>query len=176
MNNAIDEIDREITALEQELSQVKGTDTEVYTRIVGYHRAVSNWNKGKREEYNHRVCFDVDKCLNNEKVNRQSGNIVMQDAKETSFVKYGNIDKYLFFYSQYCRNCQPVKESMGDLMMNGENIDVSSELGLNVAKQYGVTATPTVIMLDDNGNVVAKLFSKEEVVAFSQKIEAVAIA
>ncbi|MBN2880956.1 ribonucleoside triphosphate reductase [Candidatus Woesearchaeota archaeon] len=34
------------------------TDTEVYSRIVGYYRPVGNWNKGKREEYNHRVHFD----------------------------------------------------------------------------------------------------------------------
>lgn len=34
-----------------------GKDTEVYARIVGYYRAVRNWNKGKREEKKHRVSF-----------------------------------------------------------------------------------------------------------------------
>lgn len=33
-------------------------DTEVYSRIVGYYRPVGNWNKGKREEFDHRVAFD----------------------------------------------------------------------------------------------------------------------
>lgn len=36
-----------------------GGETEVYTRIVGYYRAVQNWNRGKREEYRHRVMFGV---------------------------------------------------------------------------------------------------------------------
>ena len=54
---SLQEIDNEILSLEEKLRGVKGTDTEVYTRIVGYHRAVSNWNKGKREEYDDRLTF-----------------------------------------------------------------------------------------------------------------------
>ena len=34
-----------------------GKDTEVYARIVGYYRAVRNWNKGKKEEKKHRLAF-----------------------------------------------------------------------------------------------------------------------
>ncbi len=30
-------------------------ETEVYTRVVGYYRPVSRWNKGKQEEYRERV-------------------------------------------------------------------------------------------------------------------------
>ncbi|SIN89149.1 ribonucleoside triphosphate reductase [Halodesulfovibrio marinisediminis] len=33
-------------------------DTEVYTRIVGYYRPVSQWNKGKQMEYDDRVCYN----------------------------------------------------------------------------------------------------------------------
>ena len=32
-----------------------GQDTEVYTRVVGYYRPVSRWNKGKQEEYRERT-------------------------------------------------------------------------------------------------------------------------
>jgi ribonucleoside-triphosphate reductase len=31
-----------------------GEDAEVYTRVVGYYRPVSRWNKGKQEEYRER--------------------------------------------------------------------------------------------------------------------------
>jgi len=34
-----------------------GTETEVYTKIVGYYRNLKNWNKGKREEYKYRVPY-----------------------------------------------------------------------------------------------------------------------
>ncbi len=32
--------------------------TEVWTRIVGYHRPVQSWNEGKREEFSDRVAFE----------------------------------------------------------------------------------------------------------------------
>jgi len=35
-----------------------GQDAEVYTRIVGYYRPVSQWNKGKQVEYDDRVCYN----------------------------------------------------------------------------------------------------------------------
>lgn len=53
----IEEINAEIENVKKELENVHGTGTEVYARIVGYYRSVRNWNKGKREEYNHRIMF-----------------------------------------------------------------------------------------------------------------------
>ncbi|HOS31099.1 MAG TPA: anaerobic ribonucleoside-triphosphate reductase, partial [Treponemataceae bacterium] len=50
-------IEADIAHAKEALSQVRGTETEVYARIVGYYRSVRNWNKGKREEYNHRKQF-----------------------------------------------------------------------------------------------------------------------
>jgi hypothetical protein len=55
----IDEINSEITMLNEKLSHIKGTETEVYTRIVGYYRSIKNWNRGKREEYNFRMPFSI---------------------------------------------------------------------------------------------------------------------
>lgn len=43
-----------------------GKTTEVYSRIVGYFRPVSNWNPGKKEEFGKRVVFDEEKSLNKE--------------------------------------------------------------------------------------------------------------
>lgn len=36
-----------------------GEKTEVYSRVVGYFRPVSNWNKGKKEEFKDREKFKV---------------------------------------------------------------------------------------------------------------------
>ena len=35
---------------------------EVYSRVVGYHNPVNNWNVGKKEEFNNRVTFDKGLC------------------------------------------------------------------------------------------------------------------
>ena len=38
-----------------------GEKTEVYSRVCGYFRPVSNWNQGKREEFKDRKEFEVSK-------------------------------------------------------------------------------------------------------------------
>jgi len=35
--------------------------TEVYSRVTGYFRPVTNWNKGKQEEFKDRKMFEVKK-------------------------------------------------------------------------------------------------------------------
>lgn len=48
----------EIAATKQEIyDRALNFKAEVYTRIVGYHREIKSWNKGKREEYKHRQSF-----------------------------------------------------------------------------------------------------------------------
>lgn len=39
----------------------KRTKCERYSRIVGYLRPVSQWNKGKKQEYKDRVVFGTSK-------------------------------------------------------------------------------------------------------------------
>jgi ribonucleoside-triphosphate reductase len=38
-----------------------GKLTEVYSRVCGYFRPISNWNKGKKEEYKERKNYDANK-------------------------------------------------------------------------------------------------------------------
>ena len=52
-------IDKQIKTLKDRLETVKGTETEVYTRIVGYYRSIKNWNNGKRSEYNFRSSYNI---------------------------------------------------------------------------------------------------------------------
>jgi len=54
----VEAIDQEISEKREQLQNAKGTETEVYTRIVGYYRSLKNWNRGKRDEYLRRVPFD----------------------------------------------------------------------------------------------------------------------
>lgn len=54
----IQKIEKRIQELKDQMKNVKGTSTEVYTRIVGYYRSVKNWNAGKRAELTERILFD----------------------------------------------------------------------------------------------------------------------
>jgi len=53
---------------------------EVYSRIVGYFRPVSNWNIGKKEEFSARLEFDNEKALMNEFVKEPVSEISGQES------------------------------------------------------------------------------------------------
>lgn len=38
-----------------------GAQCEVYSRVCGYFRPISNWNKGKKEELKDRKTFEVNR-------------------------------------------------------------------------------------------------------------------
>lgn len=59
----IEEITARITELTRQLDEVEGTQCEIYTRIVGYHRAIENWNKGKKAEYGVRKVYNTGLAL-----------------------------------------------------------------------------------------------------------------
>ncbi len=48
-----------IGEIREKLSCVEGSRCEVYSRIVGYHRPVENWNTGKKEEFKNRFTYSV---------------------------------------------------------------------------------------------------------------------
>lgn len=41
------------------MNSLKHVPCEVYTRVVGYFRPVSQWNKGKQEEYAERRLYHI---------------------------------------------------------------------------------------------------------------------
>lgn len=50
-----------------EANKDKRKECEIYTRIMGYFRPVSQYNKGKQSEYNERVWFTEEQILKHEK-------------------------------------------------------------------------------------------------------------
>lgn len=161
----IEDIDNEIAVLEKKINEVKGTETEVYTRIVGYHRSVSNWNNGKREEYGDRVTFNLDiniiksKLKNSEKNNEPNTTL---DSNKINICNSSNVAFYKVFHSQFCRNCPPVLDFVKSLPVPGEEIDVSTDLGLNSARKYNIMSTPSVVLFDKEDKVMAVLNSLEQ--------------
>jgi len=51
------EILTKIEELELKLQEVRGSECEVYSRIVGYFRPVKQWNNGKQAEFEDRAEF-----------------------------------------------------------------------------------------------------------------------
>lgn len=48
---------------EIELKDSERQECEVWTRVMGYHRPVSEFNKGKKSEFYSRKCFTEEKAV-----------------------------------------------------------------------------------------------------------------
>ena len=48
---------------EIELKDSERQECEVWTRVMGYHRPVSEFNKGKKSEFYSRKCFTEEKAI-----------------------------------------------------------------------------------------------------------------
>lgn len=57
-----EDIKNKILELKKQIQEVHGSKCEVYSRVVGYLRPVQGWNRGKKEEFNMRKHFNVEKC------------------------------------------------------------------------------------------------------------------
>ena len=53
--------------LKIELKDEERTRCEVWTRVMGYHRPVSQFNIGKKSEYKERKFFNENKVINEKK-------------------------------------------------------------------------------------------------------------
>ncbi len=151
------QINREIEDLKKELSSLKGTKTEVYSRIVGYYRSVKNWNKGKREEFDHRKTF-TSLALSMEEVddiiqpsNLKDSTSAREVSAMTAPLFSSSVAYYSYFYRNTCPKCQPVKKYIQSLPLEGNEINVDNESGIEQAIEFNVTASPTVIFFDHAG-------------------------
>lgn len=163
-----EQIDMELESLNTQLSGVTGTPTEVYTRIVGYYRSLTNWNKGKREEYNFRKMFHPqDRRVTEDrgKVPESAGEMFGAGNAETigriadyvekpAIAEVKDMDFYIFFYRNTCPNCPPVKSYIAKLPISGRIVNVDEPEGRALAQEHQVLASPTVLFFDANNNEI----------------------
>lgn len=77
--------------------------------------------------------------------------------------------KILYFSSTWCQPCQtlgPIIESLAG-QINYQKIDVDNNQDLSI--QYGVRNIPTLILLDENGEVKGRkvgLQTKQDILSF----------
>ncbi len=160
----IAEIDADIAKVKAEMNDVHGSGTEVYARIVGYYRSVRNWNRGKREEYNHRRLFVADEAGVTAHLPSEGAPSVAQAVSAAvQPVSAGPVARYELYVRSTCPNCPPVKECCANLPYSGEQIDVDSAEGLARAEVWGVFSAPTVIFFDNEGNEAGRAHSVKQI-------------
>ncbi|MFP3959626.1 MAG: anaerobic ribonucleoside-triphosphate reductase [Spirochaetaceae bacterium] len=153
-------IDREIAELKERLAGIEGTPTEIYTRIVGYYRSLTNWNRGKREEYRHRRTFDYAASgagADGAEVRTGAGAGAASDAGPGT--RAGADDSapaaeshgYAYFFRTACPNCPPVRSVLERTGLSGVHYDVDTDEGFAKAAELEILSTPTVVFFDETG-------------------------
>lgn len=146
-------IDKEIEDVQQKIRNTHGTETEVYARIVGYYRAVRNWNAGKASEFKDRVTFEVPKESKEPDVvsdSHKTSDITVQEAVASNVSRSVYAEVYT---RKTCPNCPPVLEILKNASVRCEYIDVDEDAGLQHAGERGVFSSPTVILFDGDKEI-----------------------
>ncbi len=172
----IEQVEQEIAQTKAELSDVHGTETEVYARIVGYYRAVKHWNNGKKDEFNIRKMFVWDSTSAADEKNAPK-EVKSHKSETTHFNEttsnenaHSTIASYEIYTKKTCPNCPPVKDFMSKVELNENAIDVDTEEGLAQAAKKGVFASPTVIFYDAQGTETARCHNVEELEVVFNKV------
>ncbi|MBQ9238205.1 MAG: hypothetical protein IJ191_02680 [Treponema sp.] len=158
----LSQIDADIAATKAALKTVRGSETEVYARIVGYYRSVRNWNKGKRDEFNARTMFTVADGESYTVTEADSACACAQMTRVIQPEARGNIARYELFVRTTCPNCPPVKAYMADTAVAGVTIDVDTPAGFAKAAAHGVLSAPTVIVYDAADTEIARAHTVAE--------------
>ena len=127
-----------------------GSEMEVYSRITGYYRAVTFWNKGKKEEFKQRVTYDIA----NSKAPQCDGGCCSNDGCRKSCDEGEHpgkaSGKAMFFFSDTCSKCQSLKPFLKEQGFDGQWVNTSEEAGFELAKKYNVRNLPALVFSDSS--------------------------
>jgi ribonucleoside-triphosphate reductase len=161
-------IETELAAAREALSGVKGTQAEVYSRIVGYYRSVRNWNRGKREEYGQRLMYQPDasllaSCTPQTEQTASAAGQAEAAVAEKHQMEAGADKRMLLFVRLTCPACPSAKAAASRLGIPLELYDADTDEGLAEAARYQVLSTPTAILLASNGKELGRARDAETI-------------
>ncbi len=138
-----------------------GEKTEVYSRITGYYRPVQAWNDGKAEEYKNRKLYNIADSMSK----RKFGNFEKEDIFSECCCAAAPVSaKILLFATTTCPNCKMAEKFLTEAGVAYEKVYADKEP--DRAKQYGVTAAPTLVIL--NGDKFDKIVNVSNVRKFAE--------
>lgn len=166
----IEELNQAIAERRKALDDVTGTETEIYSRIVGYYRSLKNWNRGKREEFEQRRTYDVAVSLAGTGTaapatlgsHTPPADATAADSAPATSASIADGARLRYYFSTTCPRCIAMKRAV-DGRLPTDEINVEDEAGFSAAASDGITMTPTVIVYDESGVEIARSSDPAEV-------------
>jgi len=133
------------------------TKCEIWTRVMGYHRPVSQYNHGKKSEFYSRTYFRG-VAEENARLHQQYGQTSLLEAAEVRA-------KLLLFTTVTCPKCPAVKSWLDSMEINYDSVDNRASDFYQLAEKYNVHSVPTLIAIDNNGAEMWRASEQAEIVA-----------
>ena len=137
-----------------------GKTTEIYSRITGYYRPVSNWNNGKAQEFEDRLTYDLNKLNKAEKKDDKvlEDNTVKEDIKDDI--------KLTLVTSSTCPNCKMIKSVMDS---KGIEYDVVvADEDIEFAKANKISSVP-VLLVSSGDEVISRFNNASAILGYINK-------
>ena len=129
---------------EQYVCPICGQKTEVYSRITGYYRPVQNWNDGKAQEFRDRLVYDIaNSCCMRMKEPRpeQTAPAAPIRTVETTAAPASSVP--VMYVKDHCPKCKGAEQRFRFAKIPYETVNCSEHL--DIARELGITQTPTII-------------------------------
>jgi len=125
-----------------------GEPTEVYSRITGYYRPVSNWNEGKTQEFKERKLYNIEGVTTQPKTQKkpQKQVTLFEEMPETQELNYSKI---MLVTTKKCPNCDTAKNFMNDANILYDVVE--AEANPELVSQYAVRSAPTLVVVNGKG-------------------------
>ena len=134
-----------------------GKPTEVYSRITGYYRAVSNWNNGKASEFKERKAYDIEQSFSthDKEIDMSPDHVNGTEKEPIPVTECGTEDAVIspdtiwyLFKTHTCPQCKML-EDMG--ILNNypvEKIFAEDPENKNLVEQLGIQSAPTLVVIE----------------------------
>ena len=129
---------------EQYVCPICGQKTEVYSRITGYYRPVQNWNDGKAQEFRDRLVYDVtNSCCMRMKEPRPEVKEPVAPANAGAAAAAPVSGVPVMYVKDHCPKCKGAEQRFRLAKVAFETVNCSEHL--EIARELGITQTPTII-------------------------------
>ena len=122
-----------------------GKDTEVYSRVTGYYRAVQNFNDGKAHEFKDRKEYtNFSREFKSTQVQAEE-----QEVNEPEDIK---LERPILFTTSTCPNCKIVKQLLAEYDFVYDLVVADQDM--ETARKFDINQAPTLVVQDEEGNLI----------------------
>ena len=136
---------------EQYICPICGKKTEVWSRITGYYRPISNWNDGKAQEFKERKEYKLADNILKGLVDFKT------EIKTDSKITINNDDNILLFTTNTCPNCKMVKRLLDEKHLKYQLINAEDRPDL--IDKYQVLQAPSLVIDNHKYNGISEVMN-----------------